>query len=90
MLSLSCGASRECLPNRDSTAIFNIHRETSNKALNAINELHLTPFLMSFLASRDKLPLTPVISAGKYTLWLTAFCLTSSSSAVSLRPDRRQ
>lgn len=38
--------------------------ETSNKALNAINEMHLIPFLMSFLAAREKLPLAPVISAG--------------------------
>jgi hypothetical protein len=43
---------------------FNIRRETSNKALNAINELHLVPFLMSFLAARDQLPLAPVTSAG--------------------------
>ncbi|KXN88885.1 hypothetical protein AN958_06755 [Leucoagaricus sp. SymC.cos] len=35
--------------------------ETSNKALSAINGIHLTPFLMSFLASRDKLPLGPVV-----------------------------
>lgn len=39
-------------------------RETSNKALNAINEIALIPFLMSFLASREKLPLTTVVSAG--------------------------
>lgn len=44
--------------------LFNIRRETSNKALNAINELHLVPFLMSFLAARDRLPLAPVTSAG--------------------------
>ena len=43
---------------------FNIRRETSNKALNAINELHLVPFLMSFLTARDRLPLAPVTSAG--------------------------
>ena len=45
---------------------FNIRRETSNKALNAINELHLVPFLMSFLAARDRLPLAPVTSAGMF------------------------
>ena len=39
-------------------------RETSNKALNAINAIHLIPFLMSFLAARDKLPIAPVVSAG--------------------------
>jgi hypothetical protein len=43
---------------------FNIRRETSNKALNAINEFSLVPFLMSFLAARDQLPLAPVTSAG--------------------------
>lgn len=50
----------------DSMLLFllNIRRETSNKALNAINELHLVPFLMSFLAARDRLPLAPVTSAG--------------------------
>ncbi|TFY61541.1 hypothetical protein EVG20_g7017 [Dentipellis fragilis] len=39
--------------------------ETSNKALNAVNELSLVPFLMSFLISRDRLPITTVTSAGK-------------------------
>ena len=50
---------------------FNIRRETSNKALNAINELHLVPFLMSFLTARDQLPLAPVTSAGTcvYKFW---------------------
>ena len=43
---------------------FDIRRETSNKALNAINELQLVPFLMSFLSARDQLPLAPVTSAG--------------------------
>ena len=40
------------------------NRETSNKALNAINQLHLVPFLMSFLSSRHRLPLSTVASAG--------------------------
>ncbi|KAG5647684.1 hypothetical protein DXG03_008407 [Asterophora parasitica] len=40
--------------------------ETSNKALNAINEIHLVPFLMSFLAAREKIPLAPVTAAGTY------------------------
>lgn len=45
--------------------------ETSNKALNAINEIHLIPFLMSFLASRDKLPFAPVTSAAQCLYVLT-------------------
>ncbi|KAF9451411.1 ARM repeat-containing protein [Macrolepiota fuliginosa MF-IS2] len=45
--------------------------ETSNKALNAINEINLTPFLMSFLASREKLPLGPVVSAAQCLYVLT-------------------
>ncbi|KAL9716392.1 hypothetical protein Ac2012v2_000839 [Leucoagaricus gongylophorus] len=45
--------------------------ETSSKALNAINAIHLTPFLMSFLASRDKLPLGPVVSAAQCLYVLT-------------------
>lgn len=40
-------------------------RETSNKALNAINQINLIPFLMSFLASRSKLPITTVTAAGE-------------------------
>jgi hypothetical protein len=40
------------------------HRETSNKALTAVNNLALAPFLMSFLSSRDRLPLPTVTSAG--------------------------
>ncbi|KAF9059891.1 hypothetical protein BDP27DRAFT_442347 [Rhodocollybia butyracea] len=38
--------------------------ETSNKALNAINSIDLIPFLMSFLGSRDKLHIAPVLAAG--------------------------
>ncbi|KAF9469766.1 armadillo-type protein [Collybia nuda] len=45
--------------------------ETSNKALNAINEMSLIPFLMSFLAARDKLPLAPVTSAAHSLYVLT-------------------
>ncbi|KAF8899116.1 armadillo-type protein [Infundibulicybe gibba] len=45
--------------------------ETSNKALDAINELHLIPFLMSFLAARDKLPSPPVTSAAHCLYVLT-------------------
>ncbi|KAF8832000.1 hypothetical protein HHX47_DHR1000917 [Lentinula edodes] len=39
--------------------------ETSNKALNAINSINLIPFLMSFLASRDKLSIAPVLAAAQ-------------------------
>ncbi|KAI0368910.1 ARM repeat-containing protein [Pilatotrama ljubarskyi] len=45
--------------------------ETSNKALNAINEISLVPFLMSFLAARDKLPLSTVTSAAQCLYVLT-------------------
>lgn len=38
--------------------------ETSHKALTAVNQLSLVPFLMSFLASRENLPLSTVTSAG--------------------------
>lgn len=43
-----------------------IRRETSNKALNAINDIRLVPFLMSFLAARDRLSLGPVTAAGAF------------------------
>ncbi|THV01428.1 ARM repeat-containing protein [Dendrothele bispora CBS 962.96] len=45
--------------------------ETSNKALNAINNINLIPFLMSFLASREKLPLAPVVAAAQCLYVLT-------------------
>ncbi|KAJ6611503.1 armadillo-type protein [Mycena sp. CBHHK59/15] len=45
--------------------------ETSNKALNAINEMKLTPFLMSFLAAREKIPLAPVTAAAQCLYVLT-------------------
>ncbi|KIL71572.1 hypothetical protein M378DRAFT_6294 [Amanita muscaria Koide BX008] len=45
--------------------------ETSNKALNAINAFRLVPFLMSFLAAREKLPITPVVSAAQCLYVLT-------------------
>ncbi|KAI1793049.1 ARM repeat-containing protein [Ganoderma leucocontextum] len=45
--------------------------ETSNKALNAINQMSLVPFLMSFLAARDKLPLSTVTSAAQCLYILT-------------------
>ncbi|KAG7099676.1 hypothetical protein E1B28_001500 [Marasmius oreades] len=45
--------------------------ETSNKALNAINEINLIPFLMSFLASRERLPIVPVMAAAQCLYVLT-------------------
>ncbi|KAK0198737.1 armadillo-type protein [Armillaria mellea] len=45
--------------------------ETSNKALNAINGIRLAPFLMSFLASREKLPIAPVVAAAQCLYVLT-------------------
>ena len=41
-----------------------IPRETSNKALNAINNMGLVPFLVAFLESRSKLPAHTVTAAG--------------------------
>ncbi|KAI0053405.1 ARM repeat-containing protein [Auriscalpium vulgare] len=45
--------------------------ETSNKALNAVNQLSLIQFLMAFLAFRDKLPLATVTSAAQCLYVLT-------------------
>ncbi|KAF7326405.1 ARM repeat-containing protein [Mycena venus] len=45
--------------------------ETSNKALAAINDMKLTPFLMSFLAAREKIPLAPVTAAAQCLYVLT-------------------
>ncbi|KAJ7597426.1 armadillo-type protein [Mycena floridula] len=45
--------------------------ETSNKALNAINAIDLVPFLMSFVVSRDTLPLAPVAAAAQCLYVLT-------------------
>ncbi|KAJ6602568.1 armadillo-type protein [Mycena vulgaris] len=45
--------------------------ETSNKALTAINEMKLMPFLMSFLAAREKIPLGPVTAAAHCLYVLT-------------------
>ncbi|KAH0591152.1 hypothetical protein J132_04862 [Termitomyces sp. J132] len=45
--------------------------ETSNKALEAINNIRLVPFLMSFLGARDKLPLAPVTAAAHCLYVLT-------------------
>ena len=38
-------------------------RETSDKALQAVNNLTLVPFLISFLSSRNSLPLKLVTAA---------------------------
>ncbi|KAI0686648.1 armadillo-type protein [Cytidiella melzeri] len=45
--------------------------ETSNKALNAINQISLVPFLMSFLGAKDKLPVSTVASAAHCLYVLT-------------------
>ncbi|KAI0299778.1 ARM repeat-containing protein [Russula brevipes] len=45
--------------------------ETSNKALGAVNNLALVPFLMSFLSSRDRLPIPTVTSAAQCLYVLT-------------------
>ncbi|KAF6754254.1 armadillo-type protein [Ephemerocybe angulata] len=45
--------------------------ETSNKALNAINDIQLIPFLMSFLAAKHILPLATVTSAAQCLYVLT-------------------
>ncbi|KAJ7888132.1 hypothetical protein B0H14DRAFT_3856133 [Mycena olivaceomarginata] len=45
--------------------------ETSNKALTAINEMKLTPFLMSFLAAREKYRWAPVTAAAQCLYVLT-------------------
>ncbi|KAJ3804403.1 armadillo-type protein [Lentinula aff. lateritia] len=56
--------------------------ETSNKALNAINSINLIPFLMSFLASRDKLSIAPVLAAAQCLYVLTD---DNDSASVSLK-----
>jgi hypothetical protein len=38
--------------------------EASNKALNAINQMNLAPFLMSFIGARARIPLSTVTAAG--------------------------
>ncbi|KAF8560138.1 ARM repeat-containing protein [Imleria badia] len=45
--------------------------ETSNKALSAINQINLIPFLMSFLSSRGKLPISTVVAAAQSLYVLT-------------------
>ncbi|KAJ3922238.1 armadillo-type protein [Lentinula edodes] len=58
--------------------------ETSNKALNAINSINLIPFLMSFLASRDKLSIAPVLAAAQCLYVLTD---DNDSASVSLKSN---
>ena len=41
-------------------------RETSHKALSAVNQMSLIPFLMPFLASPDRVPLGTVTAAGGF------------------------
>ena len=64
------------------------NRETSNKALNAVNQIGLVPFLMSFLGSKDKLPLSTVTSAGVYaTSAIAPSQVTFALSPVPVRSD---
>ncbi|KAJ4477977.1 armadillo-type protein [Lentinula lateritia] len=58
--------------------------ETSNKALNAINSINLIPFLMSFLASRNKLSIAPVLAAAQCLYVLTD---DNDSASVSLKSN---
>lgn len=51
--------------------IFWCLAETSNKALNAVNELDLIPFLISFLSTRDKLSQSTVNAAAQCLYVLT-------------------
>ncbi|EGO02511.1 hypothetical protein SERLA73DRAFT_175968 [Serpula lacrymans var. lacrymans S7.3] len=51
--------------------IFWCLSETSNKALSAINQMNLTAFLMSFLASRDQLPIATATAAAQCLYVLT-------------------
>lgn len=64
MLSRCFGVCRESLFELSAAAKLNLNRETSNKALNTVNQANLVPFLMSFLVYRGKLPLSAVASAG--------------------------
>ncbi|KAG2022828.1 hypothetical protein CC2G_000548 [Coprinopsis cinerea AmutBmut pab1-1] len=58
--------------------------ETSNKALNAINEIKLVPFLMSFLSSKDSLHIAPVTAAAQCLYVLTD---DNRPAIVELRSD---
>jgi len=90
-LSRRYGAFRESSAPTPMLCRPSVIRETSNKALNAINDIHLIPFLMSFLASRDKLPSAPVISAGApilTTLIISRELKLNYASTLSLCPDR--
>jgi hypothetical protein len=58
------GVSRASSSSIHAPSVLRKTRETSNKALNAINQMNLVPFLMSFLSSRDKLPISTITAAG--------------------------
>lgn len=66
MSSQSSGVFREYLSLIDSFVLKKQFRETSNKALDAVNKMYLAPFLMSFVAARGRLLTTTVVSAGKF------------------------
>lgn len=46
--------------------------------MNAINQIALVPFLMSFLASRDKLPLSTVTAAGQHLVYEPSMLMLTS------------
>lgn len=71
-------------------ALF-LNRETSNKALNAVNEIDLIPFLISFLRARNQLPQSTVNAAGKFNYYskLVIFHPFYLSSPVSVHTFRR-
>ncbi|KIM19857.1 hypothetical protein M408DRAFT_30863 [Serendipita vermifera MAFF 305830] len=67
--------------------------ETSNKALNAVNQLHLIPFLIAFLdvQARERLPLTTQIAAGEYDEIICAeIHVNRFISAMFIRIDGRE
>lgn len=69
-----------CLYDPPGECVLSNTRETSNKALNAINQINLVPFLMSFLASRKKLPVSTVTAAGA---WQSSFPSILTQCSVS-------
>ena len=98
MRQLSCSASRRT--SSRCSGVFREHfflenriviakglkvRETSNKALNAINQIpSLITFLMAFLENRDKIPSRTLAAAGMcHILLFSGAFLTMSSPAIS-------
>jgi hypothetical protein len=69
---LACVCARTLISHPD------FYSETSNKALGAVNQLGLVPFLMAFLdrQAREKIPLTAQIAAGEHYLSLSSFQIT--------------